>query len=78
MEKKKFTLVDGCGYLAEECIDGFLINPRLLPGSLPEGPFIIHTDHEYSVHCLIDGCLRCSGVFDNLEDALIHAKNKKV
>lgn len=71
----KFKLDDDTEYLAEDIIDGYLINPLLLPWSTPASPFIIRTQHSFSVHCLIDGCLRCRGVFDNLDQALYSAKN---
>ncbi|MCL7422550.1 MAG: hypothetical protein M8364_16805 [Methylobacter sp.] len=66
----KFKLDDGTEYLAEDYIDGYLINPFLLHGSTPVSPFILRSDYVFSVHCLINGYLRCWGVFDNLVDAL--------
>lgn len=66
----KFKLEDGIEYLAEDFIDGYLINPFLLRGSTPVSPFILRTEHLFSVHCLINGHLRCWGVFDTLDDAL--------
>lgn len=70
----KFKLDDGSEYLAEDFIDGHLINPLLLRGSTPTEPFVLRTDHVMSVHCLIGGSLRCWGVFDTLDDALTCAK----
>jgi|GEM_PF-894988 hypothetical protein len=70
----KFKLGDNSEYLAEDFIDGYLVNPLFLNGSVPKSPFIIRTAHNFSVHCLIDGCLKCCGVFDNLDQALCSAK----
>jgi hypothetical protein len=75
-QKKKFILPDGIECFAEDYIDGFLINPSLAPNCIGDTPFIIHTQEGYSVHFLINGCLRSSGIFANLEEALNHAKDK--
>jgi hypothetical protein len=72
MNKFKF---DDIEYWAEALIDGHLVNP-LLYGATPNWPFIMRSDHQFSVYCLADGRLRCRGVFDNLDDALKCAKNK--
>ena len=66
----KFKLDDGTEYLAEDFIDGCLINPFLQHGSTPTSPFILRTEHVFSVHFLINGCLRCWGDFVTLDDAL--------
>jgi len=66
----KYKLDDGTEYLAEDCIDGYLINPFLLRGSTPASPFILRTEHVFSVHFLINGSLRCWGFFVTLDDAL--------
>lgn len=71
----KFKLDDGTEYLAENFIDGYLINPLLLRGSTPVVPFILRTENVFSVHCLMGGWLRCWGTFDTLDDALDCAKN---
>ncbi len=73
MNKFKF---DDIEYWAEDLIDGHLVNPLLLYGTTPHWPFIARSDNQFSVHCLANGCLRCRGVFDNLDDALKCAKNK--
>jgi hypothetical protein len=71
----KFKLDDGTEYLAEDFINGYLINPLLLRGSTPTSPFILRSEQVFSVHCLINKGLKCWGVFDNLVDALICAQN---
>jgi hypothetical protein len=71
----KFKLDDGTEYLAEDFIDGYLINPLLLRGSTPAKPFILRTECVLSVHCLVMGCLICWGVFDTLDEALNCAHN---
>jgi hypothetical protein len=76
MNKFIFKFDDNTEFLAEDFIDGHLINPLLLAGLVPHSPFIIRAEHQFSVHTLINGCLRCSGVFNNLRDAINCAKNK--
>jgi hypothetical protein len=74
----KFNFDDHIQPLAEEVIDGYLINPLFLPnGLVPSSPFIIRTPHQISVHCLnteAEGEFRCWGIFDTLDDALHCAK----
>lgn len=74
----KLKIDDNTQYLAEDFVDGYLINPFLLRGSTPAEPFIIRTEHKHSVHYQdteSDGQLMCWGVFDTLDDALHCAKN---
>jgi hypothetical protein len=71
----KFKLDDNTEYLAEDLIDGYLINPVFHDGLGLELPFIIRMEHQFSVHHLINGCLRCWGVFYTLDNALKCAKS---
>lgn len=74
MIMNKFKLDDDHEYLAEDFIEGFFINPFLLPESIPNSPFIIRTDHMFSVHYHSNGCVRCIGIFDHLDAAIQCAK----
>jgi hypothetical protein len=75
MRMTKFQIGNNAEYVAEDFLEGCLINPLFLDEKLPEIPFIIRMEHSFSVHCSINGWLRCWGVFDNLDDALACAKS---
>ncbi|MEF3074573.1 hypothetical protein V2P20_06020 [Methylobacter sp. Wu1] len=72
---KKFKLGDNTECLAEDFIDGHLVNPVFKNGLFPESPFILRMEHQFSVHNLVNGCLKCLGVFNSLNEALNYAKN---
>ncbi|MGJ0493021.1 hypothetical protein [Methylobacter sp.] len=74
----KFKTDNDTEYLAEDFIGGYLINPFFLDGLVPDSPFIIRTQHKVSVHHLINGCLRCWGIFDTLDEALNCARYESV
>jgi hypothetical protein len=78
----KFKLDDDTEYWAEDFVDGYLINPLFLPNVLtPRSPFIIRTEHGFSVHYLnpnTDEKFRCWGVFESLDDALNCIKNGSI
>jgi len=69
----KFKL-DDTEYLAEDLIEGCLVNPVFQNGLILDSPFIIRMEHQFSVHHLINGCLRCWGVFHNIDNAIKCAK----
>ncbi len=78
MRLVKFKIEDDVEYLAEDSVNGYLINPLLIGGKIPKKPFIIRNEHEFSVYGSIEGFLRFWGTFKSLDDALACAKYKSI